>query len=59
MQFSKEALNEFRQIYREDLGITLTDKEALELATSFYTLMQTVYRPLPDESCTRDPGVLP
>ncbi len=43
---------EFKQIYRDDHGITLTDQETLELATSFFTLMQTICRPLSDEQNT-------
>ncbi len=63
MQLTQEALNEFKQIYREDLGINLTNEETLGLATSFFNLMQAVYRPLPDdesysEDCTPDQDVV-
>lgn len=49
MHLTQQALNQFKAIYRQDYGITLTDPETLELATSFFTLMQTICRPLPDE----------
>ena len=53
MQLSQDAIHEFKKIYREEYGITLTNGQALELATSFFNLMQAVYRPLPDEEdCT-------
>ncbi len=54
MQLSQEDIEEFKAIYRKDYGTTLTDGEALDLATSFFHLMLAIYRPLPDESC--DPG---
>ncbi|PIR50180.1 hypothetical protein COU79_00895 [Candidatus Peregrinibacteria bacterium CG10_big_fil_rev_8_21_14_0_10_54_7] len=52
--FTSQALNEFKEIYREDYGITLTDQETLEKATSFFTLMQAICRPLPDEPHTNE-----
>jgi len=58
MQLTKDAIDEFKQIYSEDYGITLTDPQALELATSFFTLMQAVFRPLPDEPCPHNPDML-
>lgn len=63
MQLTQEALNEFKQIYRQDLGITLTNEQALDLATSFFNLMQAIYRPLPDDEpynkpCAHDPDAV-
>ena len=52
MQLTQQALDEFKQIYQQDYGITLTNPKALELATSFFILMQTICRPLSDEQHT-------
>lgn len=48
MSFSPAAIDEFKEIYRQDHGLTLTNQEALELAASFLSLMLAIYRPLPN-----------
>jgi hypothetical protein len=53
MSLSPQAIAEFKQIYREDYGITLTDAETLELATSFFNLMRVICRPRPGRDCER------
>lgn len=58
MQISKTSLEKFKQIYREDYGITLSDAEALELATSFLNFMRVIARPLPTSNCTPPKSVL-
>jgi len=58
MQLTPQAIQEFRKIYRDELGEELTGEEAVELATSFANLMRVVFRPLPpeavDDSSIRD-----
>ena len=54
MQLTQEALDEFKEIYRQDYGITLTNEQALELAISFFSLMRAVYKPLPKCHCEED-----
>ena len=51
MQILPEDLAEFKKIYAKDYGITLTDEQALEMATSLVTLMSIICRPLPTETC--------
>lgn len=58
MSLSPVAIEEFRTIYREDYGLTLTDAEALELAASFFNLMLTIYRPLPETDCQPEPEMI-
>ena len=58
MQLTQEAIDEFKQIYREEYDIALTDEQALELATSFFHLMQAIYRSLPDRTCPSENGTL-
>lgn len=51
MSLSPQAIQEFKEIYRQDYGVILTDAEALELAASFFNLMQTIFKPLPESGC--------
>jgi hypothetical protein len=46
---SKEALQEFKKIWREQFGEEVSDAEALEQATKLLTLMNAVYRPIKKE----------
>jgi hypothetical protein len=48
---SPQAIQEFKAIYQKECGETLSDADALKLATSFFNLMKTIYRPLPDGTC--------
>ena len=45
MQLSQDAIQEFKKIYREEHRVTLTNDQALELATSFFNLMQACTAP--------------
>lgn len=44
---SREAINEFKQIYREEYGQELSEQEAVKLATEFITFFKAIYRPIP------------
>lgn len=43
---STQALNEFKQIYKEEYGIELDNQTALEKAERLLMLMRAVYRPI-------------
>ena len=43
---SKEALEEYKAIYKKEFGKDLSDKEALEQTVNLLTIMNVVYRPL-------------
>ena len=43
---SKEALEEFKKIWREEHGEDISDGQAMDEATNLLTLMNAVYRPL-------------
>lgn len=58
MSLSPQAIQEFKEIYRLDYGVILTDAEALDLATTFFKLMSVIFRPLPDEHCRIEEGML-
>lgn len=45
---SKIALSEFKEIYLREYGEELADKEALEKATQFLSLMKAIYKPIPN-----------
>jgi len=48
VQISKEELEEFKKIYKEELGEELSDEEAREIAQSLLGFTALVYRPIPD-----------
>ena len=43
---SKEALEKYKKIYKKKFGQDISDKEALEQATSLLTLTNAIYRPV-------------
>jgi hypothetical protein len=43
---SKESIEEFKEIYKKDYGVDLTNEEATKFATKFLNLMKIVYRPI-------------
>lgn len=43
---SKEALEEYKRIYRKEFGKEISDAEALEQATKLLRLMEIVYKPM-------------
>ncbi|MCG8508233.1 MAG: hypothetical protein MI741_03300 [Rhodospirillales bacterium] len=45
---SKDALAEFKRIYRDEYGEDLSDREATDLAINLVLLYQRIYRPLPE-----------
>lgn len=46
---SKEALEEFKKIWREEKGTEISDEEAMEEATALLTIMNVTYRPIKKE----------
>ncbi len=46
---SKEALEEFKRIYKEEKGEDISDELAMEEAASLLTLFDAVYRPIKKE----------
>lgn len=49
MPLSKEAIEEFKEIYRQEFGKEISDQTALELALNLLTLFQAIYRPVTKE----------
>ena len=43
-EITEEELIEFKRIYLEDYGCTLTDLEALQFATNLLLLTKTIYQ---------------
>jgi hypothetical protein len=43
---SEKALKEFKEIYKKEFDIELSDKDALEKATKLLNLMRAVYGPI-------------
>ena len=46
---TKEALEEYKKIYKNKTGEDLSDQEALESATKLLNIIQLVYKPTPKE----------
>lgn len=46
---SKEALDEFKKIYKEEYGKGISNEEAMSLGTNLLTMMNVVYRPIKKE----------
>jgi hypothetical protein len=47
MRLSKEAIEEFKEIYREEFGEDISDDDAQELGENLLFLFDLVYRPIP------------
>lgn len=43
---SEKALKEFKEIYKKEFNIDLSDQDALEKATKLLNLMKAVYGPM-------------
>ena len=48
MEIPKEALEEFKKLYKEEFGENLSDKEALDIAQRLLGFCFLVCRPLPE-----------
>lgn len=51
---TKEQLQTFKEIYFLDYGKRISDAEALDLCTHFFSLIETIYRPLPPDPLDAD-----
>lgn len=49
MQFSDDALDKLRAIYRDELAVEITRDEAAEIGTRVVGLLRLLLRPLPQE----------
>lgn len=49
MQLSRETIEEFRQIHKEEFGEEVSDDEARRLGTDLLELFKIIYRPIPTE----------
>ena len=50
MGLSKEAIEEFKKIYFEEVGEKISDEEARQLGESLLSLFKIIYRPLPQKN---------
>ena len=44
---SKEALEEFKAIYKKEYNEDISDEDALEMAVNLLNMMNAIYRPIP------------
>lgn len=47
MEISKQSLEEFKELYRQEFGVLLDDRDALEIAQRLLGFCLIVCRPLP------------
>ncbi|MBM3210659.1 hypothetical protein FJZ33_00450 [Candidatus Poribacteria bacterium] len=59
MALSKEAIKEFKEIYRREFNKDISDEKAQELGQNLIDLFRVIYRPIPNNIKTikenRDP----
>ena len=48
MRLSEKAIKEFKKIYYDEFGETISDKEAQEMGTNLLYLFRIIYRPVPE-----------
>ena len=46
---SKEELQRFKEIWKNEFGEIISDEKALESATKLLTLMRIIYKPMTQE----------
>jgi len=52
---SKEAIEEFKKIYKKEFGEELSDQDATERATKLLNLMEVIYKPIPQKEHEKTP----
>lgn len=57
MQLSKQALEEYKKIYKKETGKELSDQEALDQATNLLMVFDAVYRPIPKDKGKEFEGI--
>lgn len=55
MQLSKEVVEEFKQIYKEEFGKEFSDQEALEKGINLINLFRIIYREIPVDRKNKNP----
>lgn len=51
-QLSREAIAEFKQIYKDEFGVDLTDDEVREIAMRLLRFFGILHKPLPGEDAS-------
>jgi len=49
MSLSKEAIEEFKDIYYREFGRKISDEEAQEMGQNLLSLFKIIYRPIPED----------
>lgn len=50
MALSKEAIEEYKRIYRKNFGEDISDEEAREQGENLIDLFRVIYRPIPGKN---------
>lgn len=50
MGLSKEAIEEFKEIYREEFHEEISDAQAQEMGEGLLDLFEIIYRPIPEDN---------
>jgi flagellin-specific chaperone FliS len=49
MRLNKEAIEEFKEIYKREFGKTISDEKAQELGQNLLSLFKIIYRAIPSD----------
>ena len=49
VKLSKEAIKEFKEIYKKEFGEEISDREAYDKASNLLRLFEAVYKPIPKD----------
>lgn len=49
MQLSKEAIEEFKEIYKKKTGKKISNQEVYEMGSNLLRLFEAIYRPIPKD----------
>jgi hypothetical protein len=49
MPLSQKAIDEFKEIYKKEIGEDISDDEARELGQNLIDLFKIILRPIPDD----------
>lgn len=54
MEITKEQIEEYKQLYKEDFGEELADSEAMEIIHNLMALCEILCQPLPGDTDRRE-----
>ena len=59
MELSKEAIEEYKRIYKAEFGEEISDQEAYKQAINLLQLFKIIYRPISEKKEYKNPQIDP